>query len=126
MVGETLHQRNNVLLLPTVTSFIQALPPDEPFRVSVHAWENPEPSRYAHNVTKEPDLVMFEARVIVDGRLVGQVVSRPFRILQPFTNKDHRAKVFARDGPWPTIIETSLRTYRSRFVQISQFSVHKY
>jgi hypothetical protein len=75
VVGETLHQRNNVLLLPTVTSFIQALPPGEPFRVSVHAWENPEPSRYAHNVTKEPDLVMFEARVLVDGRLVGQVVS---------------------------------------------------
>jgi len=75
VVGETLHQRNNVLLLPTVTSFIQALPPGEPFRVSVHAWENPEPSRYAHNVTKEPDLVMFEARVLVDGRLVGQVGS---------------------------------------------------
>jgi hypothetical protein len=62
-----------VLLLPTVTSFIQALPPGEPFRVSIHAWENPEPSRNAHNVTKEPDLVIFEARVIVDGRLVGQV-----------------------------------------------------
>jgi hypothetical protein len=75
VVGETLHQQNNVPLLPTVTSFIQALPSGEPFRVSIHAWKNPEPSRYAHNVTKEPDLVMFEARVLVDGRLVGQVVS---------------------------------------------------
>jgi hypothetical protein len=75
VVGETLQQRSNVLLLPTVTSFIQTLPPDDPFRVSVHAWENPEPSHYAHNVTKEPDLIMFEARVLVDGRLVGQVVS---------------------------------------------------
>jgi len=69
--GETLHQRHNVLLLPTVTSFIQALPTGEPFRVSVHAWENPEPSRYTQGVAKDPDLVLFEARVLVDGRLIG-------------------------------------------------------
>jgi hypothetical protein len=74
VISETMHQQNNVLLLPTVTSFIQALPPDEPFRVSVHSWENPEPSRYAHSVTKQPELVMFEARVLVDGRLIGQVL----------------------------------------------------
>lgn len=71
VAGETLRQRNNVLLLPTVTSFIQALPAGEHFRVSVHAWENPEPSPYAQGVAKDPDLVMFEARVLVDGRLLG-------------------------------------------------------
>jgi hypothetical protein len=113
VVGETLHQRNNVLLLPTVTSFIQAVHPGEPFRISVHAWENPEPSRHAYNIAKDPDLVIFEARVLVDGRLVGQVASG----LDTFFNYSlilgHRAKSFSREGPWPTIIETSLRTYRN-------------
>ena len=72
-ITETLQQRNTVLLLPTVTSFVQALPAGEPFRISVHSWEDPAPSRYAQSFSKQPEDVMFEARVFIDGRLAGQV-----------------------------------------------------
>jgi hypothetical protein len=63
-----------MLLLPTLTSFVPALSPGEPFRLSLHCWEDPEPTRYTQNLSKHDDLVMFEARVFIDGRLVGYIL----------------------------------------------------
>lgn len=57
--------------LPTVTSFVPALGQGQNFRLSIHSWKAPEPSRFALNFTKEPGLIMFEARVFIDGRLAG-------------------------------------------------------
>lgn len=110
MATETLNQRNNVLLLPTVTSFIQALPAGEPFRISVHSWENPEPSRYAHNVTKQPDLIMFEARVLVDGRLVGYVLYYLSSLQSIINNKlTGRKYLDVRDHGLPLLKLVSVR-----------------
>lgn len=58
-------------LLPTVTSFVPALGQGQNFRLSIHSWEAPESSRFALNFTKDPSLIMFEARVFIDGRLAG-------------------------------------------------------
>ena len=59
--------------LPTVASFIPNLPSGFPFRISIHSWENPLPSRsmsalmQVHNNT---ETVMFEARAFIDGQCV--------------------------------------------------------
>jgi hypothetical protein len=59
-------------LLPTMTSFIPSLKPGAPFRISIHCWHNPELSRYIQTLKKASDNVVFEARLFVDGRIVGQ------------------------------------------------------
>ncbi|CAG8982609.1 hypothetical protein HYALB_00008101 [Hymenoscyphus albidus] len=81
--------QTNPSLLPTVTSFIPALPPGAHFRVSIHSWENPEISRFIQSIKKSTDKIMFEARVFLDGRIAG-------------------SKWFSQDGPWPTILELSI------------------
>jgi hypothetical protein len=69
--AEYLPTQGTLPLLPTVTSFVPALGQGQNFRLSIHSWEAPEPSRFALNFTKEPGLIMFEARVFIDGRLAG-------------------------------------------------------
>ncbi|KAG4027348.1 hypothetical protein MFRU_031g00950 [Monilinia fructicola] len=84
------HSQNTALLLPTVTCFIPSLAAGEPFRISIHSWQNPEASRYIHQIdSRHAEHVMFEARVFVDGRIAG-------------------TKLFHRNGPWPTVLETSV------------------
>lgn len=61
----------NPLLLPTVTSFIPGLPAGAPFRVSIHAWQNPDMSRYIQTLKKPSDIIVFEARLFIDGRIAG-------------------------------------------------------
>lgn len=61
----------NSHLLPTVTSFIPGLPTGDPFRISIHSWQNPETSRYVDNLSKPSDHILFEARVFIDGRIAG-------------------------------------------------------
>jgi hypothetical protein len=68
---EYLPAQGTLPLLPTVTSFVPALGQGQNFRLSIHSWEAPEPSRFAMNFTKEPGHIMFEARVFIDGRLAG-------------------------------------------------------
>ncbi|OBT73905.1 hypothetical protein VF21_08286 [Pseudogymnoascus sp. 05NY08] len=94
--SEYLPTQGTLPLLPTVTSFVPALGQGQNFRLSIHSWEAPEPSRFALNFTKEPGLIMFEfeARVFIDGRLAGY-------------------RYFGRDGPWPTIIETGINVNKN-------------
>jgi hypothetical protein len=70
-VTEFPNLQHSMLLVPTVTAFIPGLANGRPFRISIHSWENPEPSRYAQNFSKHADHIMFEARVFIDGRLAG-------------------------------------------------------
>ncbi|ESZ99513.1 hypothetical protein SBOR_0078 [Sclerotinia borealis F-4128] len=87
---EVHHSQSTALLLPTVTCFVPSLAAGEPFRISIHSWQNPEASRYMHQISsRHAEHVMFEARVFVDGRLAG-------------------TKFFHRNGPWPTVLETSV------------------
>jgi hypothetical protein len=62
-----------MLLLPIVTCFVPALPLSQPFRISIHCWETPELSRVAQSFGKQPDRINFQARVFVDGKLVGYI-----------------------------------------------------
>jgi hypothetical protein len=63
--------QNNPLLLPTVTSFVPGLPAGTPFRISIHCWQNPDVSRYIQHLSKPSDDIIFEARLFIDGRIVG-------------------------------------------------------
>jgi hypothetical protein len=69
--AEYLPTQGTLPLLPTVTSFVPGLGEGQTFRLSIHSWEAPEPSRFALNFTKDPSLIMFEARVFIDGQLAG-------------------------------------------------------
>ncbi|TAQ89564.1 hypothetical protein B7494_g2131 [Chlorociboria aeruginascens] len=83
------YSQRDPLLLPTVTAFIPGVAAGTPQRISIHSWENPDISRYLHSISKHPDLAVFEARVFIDGKISG-------------------TKLFEREGPWPTVIETSI------------------
>ncbi|KFY18782.1 hypothetical protein V493_08354 [Pseudogymnoascus sp. VKM F-4281 (FW-2241)] len=100
--SEYLPTQGTLPLLPTVTSFVPALGQGQNFRLSIHSWETPEPSRFTLNFTKEPGLIMFEARVFIDGRLAGY-------------------RYFGRDGPWPTIIETGIKVNKNGELETLRF-----
>lgn len=57
--------------LPIVTCFAPNLPHGCPFRVSLHAWHEPEVSRATQALTSPEDCVLFEARVFLDGVCAG-------------------------------------------------------
>jgi hypothetical protein len=69
--AEYLPTQGTLPLLPTVTSFIPGLEQGRTVRLSIHSWEAPEPSPFALNFTKDASLIMFEARVFIDGKLAG-------------------------------------------------------
>ncbi|KAI2733545.1 hypothetical protein CBS147332_560 [Penicillium roqueforti] len=56
--------------LPVLTTFIPSLPKDSPFQVSVHSWEKPRPSVQIESNMEPEDVLLFEARVFVDGVFV--------------------------------------------------------
>lgn len=63
-------QQGNYGQLPVVTTFVPSLQTSAPFRVSIHSWEKPRPSRMMEGLLQPEDSVMFEARVFIDGFLV--------------------------------------------------------
>jgi hypothetical protein len=52
--------------LPILTSFIPSLPQQSPFRVSIHSWEKPCPSRIVESLMHPDDCVLFEVRIYTD------------------------------------------------------------
>jgi hypothetical protein len=62
--------------LPVLTSFIPSLFQNAPFRVSIHSWEKPKPSRMMESLVGPHDAILFEARVYIDGVLVACVPPR--------------------------------------------------
>ncbi|KAH8815144.1 hypothetical protein F5884DRAFT_641437, partial [Xylogone sp. PMI_703] len=71
--------------MPTMTCFTPSLPQGQPFAVSVHAWERPEPSL---TFPWEPKCIVWEIRIFIDGVPMG-------------------SRFCGSDGPWPMIILTS-------------------
>lgn len=53
--------------IPVLTSFIPSLPYNSAFRVSVHSWERPKPTRIMEGLMHPEDSVMYEVRIFVDG-----------------------------------------------------------
>jgi hypothetical protein len=58
-------------MLPVLTSFIPSLLPDSAFRVSIHSWERPRPSRTMESLMQLDDSIAYEVRVYIDGVSVG-------------------------------------------------------
>ncbi|KAK3689924.1 hypothetical protein B0T22DRAFT_182222 [Podospora appendiculata] len=56
--------------MPVMTCFVPSLPAGTPFQISIHCWKNPEISQFTRTYSKHADLVKFEARIMIDGRLV--------------------------------------------------------
>ncbi|KAK8125973.1 uncharacterized protein PG998_001732 [Apiospora kogelbergensis] len=57
--------------LPTLTCFVPGLTGGTPFNISLHNWRKPEISQYTKSYSQHLELVKWEARVIIDGRLTG-------------------------------------------------------
>ncbi|KAH6847203.1 NADH dehydrogenase-like protein [Chaetomium sp. MPI-CAGE-AT-0009] len=60
--------------LPAMTCFVPSLAPGTPFQISIHCWRRPYLSQFTRTYSKHTDLVKFEARIFVDGRLVASTV----------------------------------------------------
>ncbi|KAL4897428.1 hypothetical protein BDV59DRAFT_197721 [Aspergillus ambiguus] len=80
--------QGNVGRLPILTTFIPSIPLHSPFRVSVHTWEKPGPSRLMQNLLQPEDALLFEVRVLIDGECVA-------------------GSVFSQRTSWPHVIELS-------------------
>ncbi|KAI8628010.1 hypothetical protein F5Y19DRAFT_486329 [Xylariaceae sp. FL1651] len=88
--------------LPTMTCFMPGLAPSTPFNISLHSWKTPDISQFTQNYTKHPELVKFEARVLIDGRLVA-------------------TSSFNRTGPWPQLINHSFEFTKNGDLEILKF-----
>lgn len=56
--------------IPILTSFIPSLASNTPFRVSIHNWDKPKPSRLIESLMQPDDVLLYEARVFMDGDCV--------------------------------------------------------
>ena len=59
--------------IPALTCFIPSLPAGFPFRISIHCWDPPVPSRSTMDLANGNAMVIFEARVLIDGVCVSYV-----------------------------------------------------
>ncbi|PGH16950.1 hypothetical protein AJ80_05018 [Polytolypa hystricis UAMH7299] len=55
---------------PVLTAFVPTLPRNSSFRVSIHSWEMPQPTRLMESLMQPDDSVLYEARVFIDGQCV--------------------------------------------------------
>ncbi|KAJ5273901.1 hypothetical protein N7478_009026 [Penicillium angulare] len=83
--------QGNVGQVPVLTTFVPSMTKDSPFRVSIHSWDKPQPSRFIERLMLPEDMLMFEARVFIDGVLVA-------------------GGIFGQRALWPYIIDFSSRT----------------
>ena len=60
--------------VPTMTCFVPSLRPGTPFNISIHCWGTLEISPFARAYSEHADLVRFEARILIDGRMVAFVL----------------------------------------------------
>ncbi|KAI4867570.1 hypothetical protein F4820DRAFT_467758 [Hypoxylon rubiginosum] len=88
--------------LPTMTCFMPAMSPSTPFSISLHCWKTPDVSQFTKNYSKHAELVKFEARVLVDGRLVA-------------------SSSFNRSGPWPQLISHSFEFTKNGDLETLRF-----
>ena len=70
----------NVGQLPTLTSFVPSLPHNTAFSVSIHSWDNPQPSSTLLRRMNLGDAVTYSAGVVVDGVVIAYV-SPPLPVL---------------------------------------------
>lgn len=59
--------QGNLGQLAVLTTFVPSLPHNAPFRVSIHSWDMPRPSRLMESLMQPDDALLFEIRVFIDG-----------------------------------------------------------
>lgn len=59
--------------IPVMTCFVPSLVASTAFQVSIHSWRRPDISQFTRTYSKHAELVKFEARVMLDGRVVAWV-----------------------------------------------------
>ncbi|KAJ6015793.1 hypothetical protein N7540_010384 [Penicillium herquei] len=94
--------QGNVGQVPVLTSFVPSMPKDNPFRVSIHSWEKPHPSRFIEKIMQPDDVLVFEARVLIDGHPVA-------------------GGVFGQRFAWPYVIDFSSHIDRDGNQDIIRF-----
>ncbi|OAT08021.1 hypothetical protein BDBG_04018 [Blastomyces gilchristii SLH14081] len=52
---------------PILTTFVPSMSRNSPFRISIHSWKKPAPTRMMESLMQPDDSVMFEMRVFIDG-----------------------------------------------------------
>ncbi|KAM5475765.1 hypothetical protein McanCB56680_008028 [Microsporum canis] len=80
--------------LPVLTCFVPSLPQNTPFRVSVHSWDRPRPTRVMEGLMQPDDSVMFEVRIFIDGICAS-------------------ASLFTQRTLWPHVIDLSSQLDRN-------------
>ncbi|RAL08661.1 uncharacterized protein BO97DRAFT_460194 [Aspergillus homomorphus CBS 101889] len=80
--------QGNLGQLPVLTTFIPSLRHNTPFRVSIHSWERPAPSRFMESLLQPDDALLFEVRVFIDGLCVS-------------------GSVFNQRSSWPHVLDLS-------------------
>lgn len=81
--------QGNVGQVPVLTTFVPSMTKDSPFRVSIHSWEKPHPSRFIERLMLPEDMLMFEARVFIDGVLVACVFLGLIMMLMIYNPTDY-------------------------------------
>ncbi|KAK8055737.1 hypothetical protein PG993_000964 [Apiospora rasikravindrae] len=74
--------------LPILTCFVPGLALGTPFLISLHNWRKPDISQYTKSYSQHLELVKWEARVTIDGRLVA-------------------SSSFSQQASWPQIMSRS-------------------
>ncbi|OJD22561.1 hypothetical protein ACJ73_06091 [Blastomyces percursus] len=55
---------------PILTTFVPSMSRNSPFRISIHSWKKPAPTRMMESLMQPDDSVMFEMRVFIDGTFI--------------------------------------------------------
>jgi hypothetical protein len=92
--------------IPAMTCFVPSLAPGTPFQISIHCWRRPDLSQFTRTYSKHTDLVKFEARVLIDGRLVAWVAFGCTRI-DTYTDPTPRSTALDRDVNGPHLITST-------------------
>ncbi|OJD10742.1 hypothetical protein AJ78_08329 [Emergomyces pasteurianus Ep9510] len=60
---------------PILTTFVPSMPPNSPFRVSIHSWKGAAPTRMMESLMQPGDSVVFEMRLFIDGIFIAGKLS---------------------------------------------------
>ncbi len=97
--------------LPVMTCFTPGHPPGTAFHVSIHSWRTPEVSQFTRAYSKHADLVKFEARIFVDGRIVAYdrpVETRASPSL-PTNGDSQQVSILRPEGPMASLDQQHIR-----------------
>jgi len=100
--------QSTVAQLPVLTTFIPSLPHNTAFRVSVHSWEKPRPSRTMESLMQPDDSVLYEVRIFIDGLCVAWVThlfaNTYYRREWWLMVRLDRGSIFGQRTAWPHVI----------------------